>query len=127
MCLNFNVNQAMALALVAPRRHAVGRGHARPRADPEDAQLGNFVRNHDEWSLDKLSDAERKEVFAAFGPDPDMQLFGRACAGACPPCSAAIRRGFGWPTASCSRCRARRSCSTARRSAWPRISRSKAG
>jgi maltose alpha-D-glucosyltransferase/alpha-amylase len=77
MCLNFNVNQAMALALV---RH-----DAAPLIDamralvpiPQDAQFGNFVRNHDEWSLDKLSDAEREEVFAAFGPDPDMQLFGR--------------------------------------------------
>ena len=41
------------------------------------SQWANFVRNHDELTLDKLSTAERKEVFAAFGPDPDMQLFGR--------------------------------------------------
>ena len=36
-----------------------------------------FVRNHDELTLDKLSDAERQEVFAAFGPDEDMQMYGR--------------------------------------------------
>ena len=36
-----------------------------------------FVRNHDELTLDKLSDAEREEVFAAFGPDEDMQMYGR--------------------------------------------------
>jgi trehalose synthase len=41
------------------------------------SQWANFVRNHDELTLDKLSTAERQEVFAAFGPDPDMQLFGR--------------------------------------------------
>ena len=41
------------------------------------SQWANFVRNHDELTLDKLSDTERQEVFAAFGPDPDMQLFGR--------------------------------------------------
>jgi glycosidase len=35
------------------------------------------VRNHDELTLDKLTKSERKEVFAAFGPDPDMQLFDR--------------------------------------------------
>jgi hypothetical protein len=35
------------------------------------------VRNHDELTLDKLTDSERDEVFAAFGPDPDMQLYGR--------------------------------------------------
>ena len=35
------------------------------------------MRNHDELTLDKLSDDERQEVFDAFGPDPDMQLYGR--------------------------------------------------
>lgn len=49
---------------------------ARP-AIPRDAQWATFVRNHDELTLDKLSDDERAEVFAAFGPDPDMQLYGR--------------------------------------------------
>ncbi len=44
---------------------------------PHDAQWATFVRNHDELTLDKLSDDERAEVFAAFGPDPDMQLYGR--------------------------------------------------
>ena len=28
-------------------------------------------------TLDKLSESERQEVFEAFGPDEDMQLFGR--------------------------------------------------
>ncbi|MDQ0848440.1 trehalose synthase [Arthrobacter sp. B3I9] len=42
-----------------------------------DNQWAMFVRNHDELTLDKLSDAEREEVFAAFGPDEDMQMYGR--------------------------------------------------
>ena len=41
------------------------------------SQWANFVRNHDELTLDKLSDDERQEVFDAFGPEPDMQLYGR--------------------------------------------------
>ncbi len=77
MSLNFNLNQAMALTLV--------RGDAGPlihnlRAMPDlpaKSAWANFVRNHDEWSLDKLTEAERREVFEAFGPKPDMQLFGR--------------------------------------------------
>jgi trehalose synthase len=77
MCLNFNLNQAMALALVredaAPLIHGL---RALPSL-PADGQWANFVRNHDEWSLDKLTEAERREVFRAFGPKPDMQLFGR--------------------------------------------------
>jgi maltose alpha-D-glucosyltransferase/alpha-amylase len=77
MCLNFNVNQAMALALVRHDATPLVEAMRALTPIPADAQWGNFVRNHDEWSLDKLSDEERQEVFAAFGPDPDMQLFGR--------------------------------------------------
>jgi glycosidase len=43
----------------------------------DDQQYANFLRNHDELTLDKLTDKERAEVFAAFGSDPGMQLFGR--------------------------------------------------
>ena len=35
-----------------------------------------FLRNHDELSLDKLTVAQREEVFAAFGPSKDMQMYG---------------------------------------------------
>ena len=35
------------------------------------------VKNHDEASLDKLTDAEREEVFAAFAPSESMRLFDR--------------------------------------------------
>jgi maltose alpha-D-glucosyltransferase/alpha-amylase len=77
MSLNFNLNQAMALTLVrgdsGPLIHNL---RAMP-ALPEKSAWANFVRNHDEWSLDKLTEAERREVFEAFGPKPDMQLFGR--------------------------------------------------
>jgi glycosidase len=41
------------------------------------SQWANFVRNHDELTLDKLSDDERQEVFDAFGPDKHMQLYDR--------------------------------------------------
>jgi maltose alpha-D-glucosyltransferase/alpha-amylase len=44
---------------------------------PHEAAWASFLRNHDELTLDKLTDRERDEVFAAFGPSPDMQLYGR--------------------------------------------------
>ena len=64
---------------------AMARGDARPiakalRQRPTldvTSQWANFLRNHDELTLDKLSDGERQEVFDAFGPDPDMQLYDR--------------------------------------------------
>jgi trehalose synthase len=48
----------------------------RPPIPPE-AAWASFLRNHDELTLDKLSPDERDEVFAAFGPSPGMQLYGR--------------------------------------------------
>ncbi len=77
MSLNFNLNQAMALAVVrgdaGPLIHNL---RAMPSL-PRKSAWANFVRNHDEWSLDKLTEAERQEVFRAFGPREEMQLFGR--------------------------------------------------
>ena len=77
MLFSFITNQAMYLSFV---RH-----DATPVADalrslppiPPQSQWANFVKNHDEQSLDKLSDAEREEVFAAFAPKKDMRLFER--------------------------------------------------
>jgi trehalose synthase len=72
---------------------ALARADAGPLAEallarppfPQHAQWATFVRNHDELTLDKLSDAERQEVFAAFGPDPDMQIYGRGLRRRIPP------------------------------------------
>ena len=77
MVLSFVINQAMYLSLA--------RGDATPLRDalaalpaiPEDCQWANFVRNHDELTLDKLAEDERAEVFAAFGPEEELQLYGR--------------------------------------------------
>jgi len=54
-------------------------------ASSSDSQWANFVRNHDELTLDKLSDEERKEVFAAFGPEKRMQVYGRGLVRRLPP------------------------------------------
>ena len=57
---------------------------SRPAIHP-DNQWAMFVRNHDELTLDKLSDGERQEVFAAFGPDKNMQIYGRGLRRRLPP------------------------------------------
>jgi trehalose synthase len=51
----------------------------------EDCQWANFLRNHDELTLDQLTDDERQEVFDAFGPEENMQLFGRGLRRRLPP------------------------------------------
>jgi trehalose synthase len=77
MLFSFTVNQAMYLALAREdARPLIAALDALPPI-PQDCQWAHFVRNHDELTLDKLSEEERQEVFAAFGPDPGMQLYGR--------------------------------------------------
>ena len=77
MVLSFSVNQALYLAMARGSAEPLERALRALPDIPEDSQWANFVRNHDELTLDKLSEAERDEVFAAFGPDPELQLYGR--------------------------------------------------
>jgi maltose alpha-D-glucosyltransferase/alpha-amylase len=44
---------------------------------PATAQWGQFLRNHDELDLGRLTDEQRNAVFASFGSDPKMQLYDR--------------------------------------------------
>jgi trehalose synthase len=85
MLFNFTVMQAMYLSLAREDARPVRRALDRLPVIPADSQWAIFVRNHDELTLDKLSDKEREEVFAAFGPDEDMQLFGRGLRRRLPP------------------------------------------
>ncbi len=77
MVFHFMLNQRLFLALA--------RGDGRPVTDmlrhtpkiPKTAQWAHFLRNHDELDLGRLSEDERQEVFRAFGPEPDMQIYKR--------------------------------------------------
>jgi len=57
---------------------------SRPAIPPE-TTWANFVRNHDELTLDKLSDDEKQEVFDAFGPKESQQVYGRGITRRLPP------------------------------------------
>jgi maltose alpha-D-glucosyltransferase/alpha-amylase len=77
LLFNFLLNQHLFLALARRR--------AAPLADmlgelprlPPGAQWVNFLRNHDELDLGRLSDAERGEAYAAFAPEEHMRAYGR--------------------------------------------------
>ncbi|GAB3703929.1 alpha-amylase family protein [Mariniluteicoccus flavus] len=85
MMFDFMGMQALYLSLARNDARPLAKALAgRPKLAPE-SQYANFVRNHDELTLDKLSDDERQQVFDAFGPDPDMQLFGRGLKRRLPP------------------------------------------
>ena len=69
--------QATYLSLVRQDPAPLVRWLTRRPPIPHEGAWATFLRNHDELTLDKLTAGERAEVFAAFGPDPDMQLYDR--------------------------------------------------
>ncbi|MGK3951542.1 alpha-amylase family protein [Microbacterium sp. I2] len=77
MQFDFVAMQRLYLSLVrrdpAPLVEALT---ARPEL-PIETQWANFLRNHDELTLDQLSEDERQEVFDALAPDEKQRVYGR--------------------------------------------------
>jgi maltose alpha-D-glucosyltransferase/alpha-amylase len=77
MIFAFRLNQAIMLALARKDARSII-ATVRELPDlPRYAQWATFLRNHDEVDLGRLTPEERQEVFDAFGPDPNMQLYHR--------------------------------------------------
>jgi trehalose synthase len=92
MLFNFLANQRLFLSLVRQQAAPLAETLGELPPIPEVNQWANFVKNHDELTLDKLSDAEREEVFAALAPEEDMRIFGRGIRRRVPPMLAGDRR-----------------------------------
>ena len=77
MLFNFYLNNYIFLALARkaaePIEHALEK---LPQTSIKE-QMGTFIRNHDELDLERLTDEEREEVYAAFAPSEDMRIYGR--------------------------------------------------
>ncbi len=85
MQFDFITMQHLYLSLAREDPKPLERALASRPAIAVESQWANFVRNHDELTLDKLTDDERNEVFAAFGPEPNMQVYGRGIIRRLPP------------------------------------------
>jgi maltose alpha-D-glucosyltransferase/alpha-amylase len=77
MMFNFEVNQHLFLALASGDSRPLAKAMQATKRRPATAQWGQFLRNHDELDLGRLTDKQRESVFAAFGPDSEMQLYNR--------------------------------------------------
>jgi maltose alpha-D-glucosyltransferase/alpha-amylase len=77
MMFNFEVNQHLFLALATSDCRKLKKAMLQTKRRPATAQWGQFLRNHDELDLGRLEEKERQAVFAAFGPEKDMQLYDR--------------------------------------------------
>lgn len=85
MLFSFVVNQQMMLAFVREQAAPIIAGLTASPAIPETGQWAQFIRNHDELSLDKLSDAEQDEVRAQFAPEEGMWIYDRGIRRRFPP------------------------------------------
>jgi maltose alpha-D-glucosyltransferase/alpha-amylase len=77
MMFNFQVNQNLFYALASADSRPLAAAMVATKPRPATAQWGQFLRNHDELDLGRLTPAQRQKVFAEFAPDPDMQLYDR--------------------------------------------------
>ncbi|SDK50612.1 alpha-amylase family protein [Nonomuraea jiangxiensis] len=77
MCFDFISMQRAWLALARSDAEPLASALSERPRPPKDCQWAMFLRNHDELTLDKLTEEERQEIFGAFGPRREMQIFGR--------------------------------------------------
>jgi maltose alpha-D-glucosyltransferase/alpha-amylase len=77
MMFNFQVNQHLFYALATADTRPLVKAMRITKPRPATAQWGLFLRNHDELDLGRLEEGQRQQVFAAFGPTPEMQLYER--------------------------------------------------
>ncbi|KNC18382.1 trehalose synthase [Arthrobacter sp. RIT-PI-e] len=85
MQFDFVANQHMYLALARHDATPLAEVLAERPGITAVNQWANFVRNHDELTLDQLTDQERGEVFEAFAPEESMQIHGRGIIRRLPP------------------------------------------
>jgi maltose alpha-D-glucosyltransferase/alpha-amylase len=77
MMFNFFVNQHVFYALASGEVDPLAAALKATKKLPPSAQWAQFLRNHDELDLGRLTEEQRQLVLDRFGPDPEMQLYGR--------------------------------------------------
>lgn len=77
MIFNFFVNQQVFYTLSTARTKRLKKAIRQTNKIPAHGQWGEFLRNHDEVDLGRLSPRRRQQVYDAMGPEPEMQLYKR--------------------------------------------------
>jgi len=73
MCFHFPLMPRMFMAIRREERHPITEILARTPEIPEGAQWGIFLRNHDELTLEMVTDEERDYMFTEYAKDPRMK------------------------------------------------------
>ncbi len=74
MCFNFPLMPRMFMALRRAQRHPITEILAQTPDVPEGCQWGIFLRNHDELTLEMVTDDERDYMWTEYAKDPRMKL-----------------------------------------------------
>ena len=75
MAYHFPLMPRMFMAIHLEDRHADHRGHAsRRRRFPDNCQWALFLRNHDELTLEMVTEDERDYMYLAYSADPQARL-----------------------------------------------------
>jgi maltose alpha-D-glucosyltransferase/alpha-amylase len=73
MCFHFPLMPRMFMAVRREQRHPITEILARTPAVAEGCQWGIFLRNHDELTLEMVTDEERDYMWAEYAKDPRMK------------------------------------------------------
>jgi maltose alpha-D-glucosyltransferase/alpha-amylase len=74
MCFHFPVMPRMFMALRREQRYPITEILAQTPDIPDGAQWGIFLRNHDELTLEMVTDDDRDYMWAEYAGDPRMKL-----------------------------------------------------
>jgi maltose alpha-D-glucosyltransferase/alpha-amylase len=77
MLFDFMLNTKLMLALARQNPEPIIEALRETPKLPRGGQWATFLRNHDEVDLSRLTSDQREQVFGEFGPEPEMQLYGR--------------------------------------------------
>ena len=74
MCFHFPLMPRMFMAVRKEQRHPIAEILAQTPEIPENCQWGIFLRNHDELTLEMVTDEDRDYMYSEYATDPRMKL-----------------------------------------------------
>jgi maltose alpha-D-glucosyltransferase/alpha-amylase len=74
MCFHFPLMPRMFMAVRKEQRHPITEILAQTPEIPDACQWGIFLRNHDELTLEMVTDEDRDYMYAEYATDPRMKL-----------------------------------------------------
>ena len=77
MMFNFMLNQHLMYSLMSGNAMTVREGMYQPPPIPDNCQWANFLRNHDEFPVGRLSKSQQEEMYEAWAPDENMRIYDR--------------------------------------------------